>query len=92
MRMVVPVLILLVTASAHGAAYEAPLDTRKPCEVSVTTPRVRKVAAGTEISFALSAYTDVEVAVVDAKGKVVRHLAAGLLGPNAPGTAEEECA
>ncbi len=37
-----------------------------------------------KISFAVSAPTDVEVAILDAKGKVVRHLAAGLLGEKAP--------
>jgi len=32
------------------------------------------------ITFAVAAPTDVEVAILDAKGKVVRHLAAGVLG------------
>jgi hypothetical protein len=32
------------------------------------------------IAFAVSGKTDIEVAVLDAKGKVVRHLAAGVLG------------
>ncbi|MFP4056444.1 MAG: hypothetical protein ACLF0G_06210 [Candidatus Brocadiia bacterium] len=36
------------------------------------------------IRFAVSAPTDVEVAVLDAKGTVVRHLAAGRLGASAP--------
>jgi len=36
------------------------------------------------ISFAAAAPTDVEVAVLAADGKVVRHLAAGVLGKNAP--------
>src|SRR5262249_42879821 len=49
-----------------------------------------------KIAFAVSAPTDVEVAVLDAKGKVVRHLAAGVLGgknpppaPLQPGLAQE---
>lgn len=37
-----------------------------------------------KIAFQVSAPTDVEVAVLDAKGAMVRHLAAGLLGENAP--------
>jgi sugar lactone lactonase YvrE len=37
-----------------------------------------------KIAFEVSSPTDVEVAVLDAKGTVVRHLAAGLLGKNAP--------
>jgi len=39
---------------------------------------------GVEIAFSVSAPTDVEVAILDAGGRVVRHLAAGLLGENAP--------
>jgi len=37
-----------------------------------------------KISFAVAAPTDAEVTVLDAKGEPVRHLAAGLLGKNAP--------
>jgi len=36
------------------------------------------------VSFTVSAATDVEVAILDAKGHVVRHLAAGVLGENPP--------
>ncbi|MDD4891746.1 MAG: hypothetical protein PHU85_17645, partial [Phycisphaerae bacterium] len=43
-------------------------------------------AAGKDvrITFEAAAATDVEVAVVDVNGRVVRHLAAGALGANAP--------
>lgn len=37
-----------------------------------------------EISFEISAATDVAVTIVDKEGAIVRHLAAGLLGKNAP--------
>lgn len=37
-----------------------------------------------KITFTVDAPTDVEVAIVDAKGQVVRHLAAGALGDNPP--------
>jgi hypothetical protein len=47
-------------------------------------PAVAKAGDGFKISFAVSAPTDAEVAILDGKGAVVRHLAAGLLGPNAP--------
>ncbi|KKK61789.1 hypothetical protein LCGC14_3010830, partial [marine sediment metagenome] len=36
------------------------------------------------VRFGVSELTDVEVAVLDAGGKVVRHLAAGMLGENTP--------
>jgi len=74
-------------AGAFGAArtYEAPLDVGKASEVKFTSaPAVAKVGDQVNIAFAVSAPTDVEVAVLDARGKVIRHLAAGLLGKNAP--------
>ena len=50
-----------------------------------TQPPTATSSGGTvKIRFATSAATSVEVAVVDAKGTVVRHLAAGMLGENAP--------
>ncbi len=50
------------------------------------TAEPKAVGAGgkVKITFGVSAPTDVEVAILDAKGNVVRHLAAGLLGKNAP--------
>lgn len=48
-------------------------------------PKAKKVGGQTVIDFACAASTDVEVAVLDAQGRVVRHLAAGVLGAkNAP--------
>ncbi len=43
-------------------------------------PTVRKDGAKWFIEFALASPTDVEVSILDAQGKVVRHLAAGVLG------------
>ena len=54
-------------------------------DVSFTAkPTATRVGEQVKITFAVSAATDVEVAVVDPVGRVVRHLAAGLLGENAP--------
>ena len=47
-------------------------------------PAIVKVEDGFKITFAASAPTDAEVAILDVNGFVVRHLAAGLLGQNAP--------
>jgi sugar lactone lactonase YvrE len=47
-------------------------------------PAVVKAGDIFKISFALSAPSDVEVSIVNAKGDVVRSLAAGVLGKNAP--------
>ena len=43
-------------------------------------PSATKVADGVRITFTVSTATDAEVAVLDAKGKVVRHLGAAALG------------
>jgi sugar lactone lactonase YvrE len=50
----------------------------------VTKPKVVRAGGATQVSFAVSTNTDVEVAVLDADGKVVRHLAAGVLGGAKP--------
>ncbi|KKL28645.1 hypothetical protein LCGC14_2373060, partial [marine sediment metagenome] len=47
-------------------------------------PTVKKAGGAVKISFAVSAPTDVEVAVLAPSGKVVRHLAAGVLGGPTP--------
>jgi hypothetical protein len=54
-------------------------------EISLAEPvKVAPNGEGAEISFAAAAATDVEVAVLAADGKVVRHLAAGVLGAALP--------
>ncbi|MFH0983128.1 MAG: hypothetical protein V2A79_16535 [Planctomycetota bacterium] len=47
-------------------------------------PAVTTAGAETHISFGASGPADCAVAILDAQGKVVRHLAAGVLGKNAP--------
>ncbi len=47
-------------------------------------PSAEKAGDKVKIAFTVSAPTDVEVAVLDARGKVVRHLAAGVLGGQKP--------
>ncbi len=68
------VLAVLMTATM---AHAAPVFTKKP----VASEKGR----GATVAFAVSEKTDVAVCVLDAKGNVVRHLAAGVLGgKNAP--------
>jgi len=64
-----PLAALLVIAST---VHAAPTFTQKPT--------ARKVEGEVRIAFTISEGTDVEVAILDAKGKVIRHLAAGVLG------------
>jgi hypothetical protein len=66
--------ILLIAAAPVSAAVEFK-----------SAPRVEKDGEQLAITFELRESSDVEVSVLDAKGKVVRHLAAGMLGgKNAP--------
>jgi len=76
MKRVIAVVSVLLAGTVQSAGAD---------EVRFTkAPTVSKVAEGVKIEFAVNRMTDVAVAVLDAKGRVVRHLAAGVLGPNAP--------
>src|SRR5204862_4200277 len=68
-------IVVLLALSPGGWGDEVPL--RSP-------PEVVKDGARLTISFAVSARTDVEVSILDARGMVVRHLAAGVLGAKIP--------
>jgi hypothetical protein len=55
-------------------------DTKAEDDVFANPPRVSRVDGKIEIAFTLMKSTDVEIAILDAKDNVVRHLAAGVLG------------
>jgi DNA-binding beta-propeller fold protein YncE len=64
-------LIVLLSAASPALAGEVKFTTK---------PTASKADGKVKISFTVSVPTDVEVAVLNAKGEVVRHLAAGVLG------------
>lgn len=64
------------------ALLAAILPAAEPAFSAKPTASVDK--AGLRIAFAVTMPTDAEVAILDAGGRVVRHLAAGLLGPKSP--------
>jgi hypothetical protein len=68
--------MLMVAAGGLRAAEQAP--------AFATRPKAVRDGEAVSITFAVSAPTDVEVAVLDAKGGVVRHLGAGMLGDTPP--------
>src|SRR4051812_24174939 len=69
-------MVFAVGLAAHGAESVPAFS---------AGPTFTKTGTGYEIAFTVSAPTDVEVAIVNAKGKVVRSLAAGVLkGANPP--------
>ncbi len=59
-----------------------------PCfavgEVFEAAPQASRKGEQTELRFTLQAGTDVEIAVLDGKDRIVRHLAAGVLGGKNP--------
>ena len=73
MRTASVLFVLLVSSALAG---EPPVFARKPTAV--------RAGAGGKITFTVGRATDVAVAIIDAKGEVVRHLVAGVLGKNAP--------
>jgi len=73
--------IALSIALWCGAAIAA--EPAEPVKFA-KTPAITKVVGKTVVSFAVSEQTDVEVAILGAKGRVVCHLAAGVLGTNTP--------
>jgi hypothetical protein len=76
---------LAAALAASAAALEAPLDVRRDAAAKFTAePKAARTNGTATISFAVDKATDVEVAVLNSRGEVVRHLAAGLLGKNAP--------
>lgn len=50
----------------------------------VKKPTAARAGEGTKIDFSVDRATDVVVTIEDAKGKIVRHLAGGVLGKKAP--------
>ncbi len=71
-------LLLLFAAGAVSAADKlTPPKFAKP-------PAATRVGDKVTITFAVDRETDIAVYVLDAKGAVVRHLVAGMLGKNAP--------
>jgi SMP-30/gluconolaconase/LRE-like protein len=68
-------LALAVLSLALGVAHAATFAKK---------PTATRDGNSVKIAFAVDKATDVAVTIVDAKGMAVRHLAAGVLGPNAP--------
>ncbi len=83
-------LVLLVTAGTFAAdewyrPYGAPCVERENVFEFAEKPVVKLVAKDRyEIMFAVKGKCDATVALVDAEGRAVRHLASGVLGSNAP--------
>lgn len=70
---------------ALGADAEIELKVKRQEIYEFTEkPKVSRNGNAIEISFSSKAYCDATVAIEDPKGEIVRHLACGVLGDNAP--------
>src|ERR1700722_9842561 len=76
MKALFAAILSVLLADAVTAAEPPPAFTRKPTAV--------KDGDKVRIEFTVDRPTDVAVHVEDSEGKIVRHLAAGVLGKNPP--------
>ncbi|HOX07953.1 MAG TPA: hypothetical protein PK280_16255 [Planctomycetota bacterium] len=78
--------LLIATAGLFGALTASACPAGEPAAPPTFTAKPTAAKAGevVKIDFAVSRETDVAVFIEDGAGKVVRHLAAGVLGPKAP--------
>ena len=88
-------LVLLVARPSSSQEwwkpYSRPCTERENVFAFTEKPAVKHVGKDKyEITFAVKGYCDVTVGIVDAKGKVVRHLGSGVLGRNAPPPFEKD--
>ena len=79
-----PMVAILGFAAAICASADASNLIAAEPVAFVQKPSATAAGKGAKIAFELSAPTDIEVAVLSADGKVVRHLAAGVLGGKSP--------
>ncbi|MCK6472890.1 MAG: hypothetical protein L6R28_14195 [Planctomycetes bacterium] len=75
---------LFGAAGARAGALEEFKVKREAVYEFATPPSVARAGDRIEISFASKGRCDVTVAIENADGKIVRHLASGVLGSNAP--------
>jgi hypothetical protein len=74
---------VVVSARADDAADDLNVDRKEVFEFT-KKPTATRDGQRITVLFASKDYCDVAVAIEDADGRIVRHLAYGVLGPNAP--------
>jgi len=75
---------LLVCAATGASDYDELRVKREPVFEFAEKPTVTRRGDRVEVRFATKGHCDVTVAIEDETGRIVRHLASGVLGPNAP--------
>ncbi|MCK6474867.1 MAG: SMP-30/gluconolactonase/LRE family protein [Planctomycetes bacterium] len=70
---------------AHGAEIPAEFQVKREAVFEfASTPKVTRDGDRITIAFETKGFCDATVAIEDAEGRIVRHLASGVLGANAP--------
>jgi len=78
-------LSFLVSLTVYSDDYDALKVKRKDNCTFSKKPEIKAIGENSkEISFAVSDYCDVTVAIENTQGNIIRHLASGLLGEKAP--------
>ncbi|MFW6158714.1 MAG: hypothetical protein ACOC8E_05090, partial [Planctomycetota bacterium] len=78
------ILLLFALSTAWPVCGAGELVARKDVFAFTREPEVRVAGDSVSLSFAVKDYCDVTVAIESEQGEIVRHLASGVLGPNAP--------
>jgi len=76
--------IVLLAAVAAASSRDRLEVKRQPVFEFTQKPKVTRRGDKVIITFASKGYCDATVAIEDAEGRIIRHLAGGVLGPNAP--------
>ncbi len=75
---------VLLSGVAAGADLDEFKVKRQPIFEFARKPEVTRLGDKVTVTFTSKGYCDATVAVENAEGKIIRHLASGVLGPNAP--------
>jgi hypothetical protein len=75
---------LVMAASALAGEATGPASGRPAAVEFSAKPQATRRGDAVTVSFAVKSFCDATVAVEDAEGRIVRFLASGVLGPNAP--------
>lgn len=76
--------LLLGAAGLHAADRDAYVEKRAKVFEFAAAPTVTRAGDAVTVSFEAKAACDATVCIEDASGRILRHLASGLLGENAP--------
>ncbi len=81
---ILPVFLSFAATAFAASDYDELKVKRQPLFAFAEKPRVTRAGDRVTITFKSKGYCDVTVAIENRKGRIIRHLASGVLGGNAP--------